>query len=680
MNALAHAASPYLRQHRNNPVDWVEWSDEAFARAKRENKLVLVSVGYAACHWCHVMAHESFEDGALAGIMNRNFVCIKVDREERPDVDQIYLEAVQLMTGRGGWPLNCFMLPDGKPVYGGTYFRPDQWKSILERLAEMWRREPGAVAAQAEQITAHLRRDEKTGGAAHEIGTFKWRHAYESFSMRFDRTRGGRGGAPKFPMPCEWQFLLRYGVYAKDEDCLNQVRLTLDRMAAGGIYDHLAGGFARYSTDGEWKVPHFEKMLYDNAQLLELYAEAAVALNEPLYLKISLEIGDFLENELAAPGGGYCSALDADSEGEEGLYYVWTRPELEGILGDRFAWFADLCGVGGEGLWEEGRNVLLRRYSLEELADRQGWTRDEAARNWENVRRDLLKAREPRPRPMLDDKILTSWNGLLLKAFSSAHRCSGLEIFRERAIRLADFLLRKAVKPGGGLWHRGQPTSLIEPGHGEFAIEGFLEDYAFLAEGLIELYQITFTETYLDAARALADDALLHFHDAASPLLFFTADNAPSLLVRKKEIQDNVIPSSNAAFARVLLSLGDYYTEPRHRDRAGAMLTAIRGEFPTYAPAYASWAQTLLMEEVSMATMAVVGPGVEEFHKAAKGRHLPHLRLAGSPVASSLPLLEGKFSPGVTMAFRCEGAACGLPTQDWKNMLDAENVRWNPDS
>ncbi len=663
LNALSKSASPYLRQHQNNPVDWVEWGDETFVKAKNENKLVLVSVGYAACHWCHVMAHESFEDEAVAEVMNKHFICIKVDREERPDVDQVYLEAVQLMTGRGGWPLNCFILPDGQPVFGGTYFRPDQWKDLLERLAEVWEKDPAAVSKQAEQITAHLKKDETRSGEGSRAPV-SWPGVYAAFASRFDRKLGGRGSAPKFPMPCEWQFLLRYGVYKQDENALKQVRLTLDKMAAGGIYDHLGGGFARYSTDGEWKVPHFEKMLYDNAQLLELYAEAGLAMNNPAYTETALGIAEFLERELLAPGGGYCSALDADSEGEEGLYYIWTRVELEKILGDRFKWFADFCGVDGEGLWEHGRNILLRHHSLEALAQQQGWTLDEAKHEWEAARRDLLAVREKRERPMLDDKVLTSWNGLLLKGFATAYRYTGEEVLRQRAIRLADFLLGKALRPDGGLWHRGW--------QGEFAIEGFLEDYAFLTEGLIELYQCTFVERYLHRAHSLIEYALIHFGDANSPLLFFTADNAPQVLVRKKEVMDNVIPSSNAAFARVLLFLGDYHLDSHYRERAEAMLAAIRGELPVYASAYACWAQVCFMEDVPSATFVVVGLGAKDFFNGVVRKYSPHLRLAGSKGDSSLPLLNGKHQQGKTFAFRCESGTCGLPVENWKDLLSAD--------
>ncbi len=671
-NALAQAASPYLRQHARNPVDWMEWGDQAMARARAEGKLLLISIGYAACHWCHVMAHECFEDAGIAALMNRHFVCVKVDREERPDVDQVYMEAVQLMIGHGGWPLNCFALPDGRPVYGGTYFRPEAWHTVLTRLATLWEQEPDRVTQEAGQLAKYLQASHRRApGRVAEGVTWKWPEVYAAFSARFDREQGGTAGAPKFPMPAEWQFLLRYGWAAGDAGCARQVRLTLDRMAAGGLCDQLGGGFARYSTDAAWKVPHFEKMLYDNAQLIELYAEASAVYAEPRYRDAALDAAEFLERELALEGGGYASSLDADSEGEEGRFYAWTRSELESALGERLRWFADITGVDGEGHWERGNNVLLRRYSLEDLAARQGWTRAEAERVWAEARRDLLAWRARRPRPARDDKVLTSWNGLTVRALAAAFRHTGRDVLRQRAVRTADFLLGRARRADGGLWHRGFEDA--------FAVEGFLEDYALLADGLIELYQVTFAARYLDVARGLADYALEHFGGDDSPWLYFTADTAPPLLVRKRETQDNVIPSSNAVFARVLLALADFFAAPEYRVRAEAMLSAVRAEFPIYAPAYAVWAQTLLAESFPMATLAVVGPEAHAFRDATAGKYRPQWRYAGSEIPADLPLLRGKFQAGATLAFRCQGDACGRPQTDWRQLLESENLRWNPE-
>ena len=677
-NSLAQAASPYLRQHQDNPVEWMEWGDAAFERARRENKLLLVSSGYAACHWCHVMAHESFEDAETAALMNRRYVCVKVDREERPDIDQIYLDAVQLLTGRGGWPLNCFVLPDGRPVYGGTYFPRAQWRALLENLADLHAREPHATAEQGEKITARLRQNEFRAAGTDPAARppVPWKDALASFAARFDRNRGGTGGAPKFPMPCEWEFLLRYGLHSRDPVVLRQVRLTLDRMASGGIHDCLAGGFARYSTDAEWKVPHFEKMLYDNAQLLSLYAEAFTVFGDPAYREVARGIAAFAESELRAEHGGYCSALDADSEGEEGLYYVWQRAELEAVLGDRFPAVADLLGVnagddGGDSHWEHGRHVLQKPHSLEAWAARRRLAPGEAARLWESARADLLAARGPRVRPQLDDKVLTGWNGLMIQGLAAAARYLGDEVLLERARRTADVLLEKSRRPDGGLWRRGW--------RGAFGIEAFLEDYACLARGLIELYQASFEERYLLAARDLVDYALAHFTDESSALLYFTADNAPAVLLRKKELHDNVIPSSNALLAEALLSLSDFFGEPAYRRRAEAMLAAIRPEFPSYAPAYAHWAQVLLREEISPVTLAFAGPGAGGAGKAlreARALFAPHLLLAGAPDASAIPLLQDKFVDGKTLAYRCEQGACGLPSEDWRSLLAVEAALW----
>ncbi len=690
-NSLARAASPYLRQHQHNPVDWVEWSEEAFARARAGNKLVLVSSGYAACHWCHVMAHECFEDEGIAAIMNREFICIKVDREERPDVDQVYLDAVQLMTGRGGWPLNCFVLPDGRPVYGGTYFPREQWRALLENLADLHKREPGTITDQADKITTRLRQLEARGAAA-PTAPLHWPQVMSTFSSRFDTENGGTGHAPKFPMPCEWAFLLRYGTRAGDTAVLAQVRRTLDRMAAGGIHDQVGGGFARYSVDAEWHVPHFEKMLYDNAQLLELYAEAAVALDAS-YRDVALGIAAFVERELAAGqglAGSYCSALDADSEGEEGVFYVWTRAELSRVLGDRFPVLADLFGVhvdadGGAAHWEHGRHVLVRRFTVAEWAARHGMTPEAAARLLDEGCRDLLQAREARERPMRDDKVLTGWNGLMISALARAGRLLDEPVLVARARRAADVLLAKARRPDGGLWRRGH-VDHGDGGAGSFGIDAFLEDYACLARGLIALYQATFEERYLTAAHELALYALAHCADApdaegrVAPLLYFTADNAPQVLIRKKELQDNVIPSSNALMAEVLFQLADYFTDPALHARASAMCAAVAADLPTYAPAYAHWAQVIFLEEQAPVTLAVVGPQVTDFLNATTSRFLPHVRIAGASGDSGIPLLQDKYTTDATRGFRCEAGTCGLPTPEWAELLAAEERAWVPET
>src|SRR5690606_6853581 len=519
-NRLQYETSPYLRQHQHNPVDWYPWGDEALAEAKATNKLLIVSIGYSACHWCHVMERESFENPEVAEVMNRHFVPVKIDREERPDIDQIYMIAVQRMTSQGGWPLNCICLPDGRPIYGGTYFRPADWKNVLLQLADMWRETPQVALDYAERLTSGIKQSEQLPiGRIPEAYTQQDLEAIVTpWKRQFDKQDGVHARVPKFPLPNNWLFLLRYGVVSGDHEVLEHVHFTLKKIASGGIYDQVGGGFARYSVDAEWHVPHFEKMLYDNAQLLELYAEAAVALDEPAYREVARGIAAFVERELSAGdglAGGYCSALDADSEGEEGAFYVWTRAELSRILGDRFPVLADLFGVhveadGGAAHWEHGRHVLVRRFSVAEWAARHGMTPEAAARLLDEGCADLLHAREERERPLRDDKVLTGWNGLMIAALARAGTLLDDPALVARARRAADLLLEKARRPDGGLWRRGH----TEGGAGSFGIDAFLEDYACFARGLIALYQATFEERYLTAAHGLALYALKHCSDA----------------------------------------------------------------------------------------------------------------------------------------------------------------------
>src|SRR5690606_30825512 len=400
-NRLARESSPYLLQHAHNPVDWYPWGEEALARAARENKLLLVSIGYSACHWCHVMERESFENAEIAAIMNERFVCIKVDREERPDIDQVYMNAVQLISGQGGWPLNCFALPDGRPVYGGTYFRPGQWKEVLVNLSDLYVRDPEKALRYADQLTEGVRRSEwmEAPPPAAPVSMADLEAVYLPWTRQFDRVEGGMDRAPKFPLPNNYQFLLRFWEAGGGETALAQVRLTLDKMAFGGIYDHLGGGFARYSTDSLWKAPHFEKMLYDNGQLLELYAEAHRATGDPLYARVARETAAFVARELTSPEGAFYSALDADSEGVEGKYYVWTKEELESLLGERFPVFRDAYNVNSVGYWEEGNYILLRKATDAELAKALGMDEEPYRAGLEADRARLLAVREKRVRP-----------------------------------------------------------------------------------------------------------------------------------------------------------------------------------------------------------------------------------------------------------------------------------------
>ncbi|HZY38994.1 MAG TPA: thioredoxin domain-containing protein, partial [Mucilaginibacter sp.] len=494
MNHLANSTSPYLLQHANNPVEWYPWGSEALQKAKDENKLILVSIGYSACHWCHVMEHESFEDEKVAAVMNEYFVCIKVDREERPDVDQIYMGAVQLMSGRGGWPLNCICLPDQRPIYGGTYFKKNDWVGLLFSLADFYKNKPDEAEEYAYRLTKGIQEYESVGLVTEQAEYTKndLEQIIGNWKKYFDKTEGGLGNAPKFPMPNNWQCLMRYAHLMKDDSVAEQTRLTLHKMAFGGIYDHIGGGFARYSVDGRWHVPHFEKMLYDNAQLLSLYSEAYTWSPDPLYAQIADEIVTFTLRELTSPEFGFYSALDADSEGKEGKFYIFTKTEINEILGDDAGLFCIYYHITDDGNWdEEASNVLFRRETDEKLAGKIGLPVNILNKKIQASRQKVFAARSHRVRPGLDYKILASWNGLMLKGLCDAYRAFDKPQYLEIALKNADFILNNLVDANGRL-SRVKSDKIA-----------FLDDYANVADAFIALYEVTFNEDWLSHARKL---------------------------------------------------------------------------------------------------------------------------------------------------------------------------------
>jgi uncharacterized protein len=654
-NRLIHQTSPYLLQHAHNPVDWYPWGDEALDRAKAENKLLLISIGYSACHWCHVMERESFESEETAALMNEMFVCIKVDREERPDVDQVYMNAVQLVSGHGGWPLNCFALPDGRPVYGGTYYRPDQWREVLKSLADLHAREPAKVLKYAEQLTKGVRQSEWVE-AAPTMAPFTMAEldaVYKPWQAMFDRVEGGMNRAPKFPLPNNYQFMLRYWKAGGEASALEQVKLTLDKMAFGGIYDHLGGGFARYSTDGLWKVPHFEKMLYDNGQLLELYAEAFRATGDPLYARVVRETAAFVARELTSPEGALYSALDADSEGVEGKFYVWSKEEAEALLGDAFPLFRDAYNVNSVGFWEDGNYIPLRKKRDAELASAYGLDEAELGSRLDKARAILLAERGKRIRPGLDDKTLTSWNALMAKGYVAAYTALGDGEYLRAAERNLAFLLDGGRRPDGGLYRTYKA--------GKFSINAFLEDYAFMAEALAALYQATFAEKWISAANDLIDYAIKHFRDPVSGLFHFTSDLDKPLVARKMEIMDNVTPASNSSMARALFIVGSIHADQCWVDMATAMLNQVKEEMPAYASGYSNWGMLALHVAAPFHEVVIAGPDAERLRKELAGHYLPNILVAGSAVPSKLPLLENRFQPERTAIYVCRDRACNLP-------------------
>ncbi|MCW3104751.1 MAG: thioredoxin [Bacteroidetes bacterium] len=657
-NDLIHESSPYLLQHAHNPVNWHAWNDEALEKAKREDKLILVSVGYSACHWCHVMEHESFEDETVAAIMNDHFVCIKVDREERPDIDQVYMLAVQLMTGHGGWPLNCFALPDGRPIYGGTYFPKKQWINVLLNLTDLYNTDKDKALEYAERLTEGVKLAELVKvKEPEELSAEILGRCYENWRSRFDRVEGGPDKAPKFPLPNNYEFLLRYAQGAENKDeVMEHVNLTLKKMAYGGIYDQAGGGFARYSVDHYWKVPHFEKMLYDNAQLVTLYSEAYRATGNELYRETVYDTLEFIARELTSPEGGFYSALDADSEGVEGKFYVWTKEELKEILAEDAEVFGDYFNVNERGLWEHDNHILLRHDEDEAVAKRNKMSVTELKKIIREGREKLLAVREKRVRPGLDNKILTSWNALMLKGYVDAYTAFGEERFLEAAKKNAEFLLKHSLN-GSKISH----LAAVGKTSGKY---GFLEDYSFSIEAFIALYQATREERHLQLAAELMEYCLEHFEDKNSGMFFFTSDEDKALITRKMELSDNVIPASNSSIAKSLFVLGHYFEREEYIEKSRKMLNNVLEELENYGAGYSNWAVLLLWFTRPFYEIAIVGKFVDEKYMDFQKHYLPNVIFAGSAAPSSLPLLKNRFAEGRTQIYVCTNKTCLEPVDN----------------
>lgn len=653
-NSLIHASSPYLLQHAHNPVEWYEWGTAALEKAKAENKLILVSIGYSACHWCHVMEHESFEDFEVAEVMNKNFVCIKVDREERPDIDQIYMLAVQLMNGNGGWPLNAICLPDQKPIYGGTYFRKKDWINILENVAKLWQNEPEKAKGYAERLTDGIQQAEKIIPIAADVEFSKahLQEIVEPWKRHFDIDKGGYNRAPKFPLPNNWSFLLKYSALTLDEASFTAVCITLEAMAKGGIYDQIGGGFARYSVDDKWHVPHFEKMLYDNAQLIGLYAEAYQCLKFEPFVAVIKETIEWAIREMSAENGLFYSALDADSEGVEGKFYVWDKIQFDQILGEDAALFADYYNLTEEGNWEEEQtNILMRIYEEEDFLAIHKIDAETFSAKLKNAKTKLLKERSKRIRPGLDDKCLTAWNAMMIKALAESSQILSTAEYYTRAKKAADFILANLIMPDGGLYRNYK--------NGKATIAGFLDDYAFMIEALIALYETDFNENWLKAAKDLTKYVIANFKDEESDLFFYTAANGEVLIARKHEVMDNVISASNSVMAQNLQKLGLLFDEERFSESASAMLKAVLPRIKAYGSAYANWSIQLLNEVYGLSEVAIVGAKYQKVKSELDQLYIPNKLVLGG-VTGNLPLLAGKLSEE-TKIFVCKNKTCQLP-------------------
>jgi uncharacterized protein YyaL (SSP411 family) len=586
-NSLKNESSPYLIQHAHHPIDWMPWSDDAFEQAKRLDKMVLISIGYSACHWCHVMAHECFEDQEVADLMNAHFINIKVDREERPDVDQIYMSAVQLMTQRGGWPLNCITMPDGRLIYGGTYFPKEQWIHVLKSLVHTYQNDREKAEEYAAKLHEGLRVNELISIPQNEpsIDNEKLLELVARWKKQFDWMEGGMSRAPKFPMPSNYAFLLEHARYFKDEKLQEYVKLTLDKMANGGIYDHIGGGFTRYSVDMIWKVPHFEKMLYDNAQLMELYATAYNEYQVPAYKEIVEELFSWLSREMKSESGAYFSALDADSEGEEGKYYCWTASELKNFLGPDFPMFSAYYSVSSRGFWEEDKYILLKTDNDLNFAAKWNMSLSSLQSKVSEWKALLLSIRQSRIPPGLDYKCLTSWNAQLIKGLCQAGNVLQEEEYILEARKIGKWIMEHQLKVDGQLFHVNT--------HGIPSVDGFLEDYAHGTDAFIQLYQRTGEISWLEQAKIWAQLVERDFMHPESKMCYFTSSDT-KLVVRKMELHDNVIPSSNSVMARNYLRLGTYYRNEKWTGYARQMLANMYDGMETYGSGYSNWAQLLL--------------------------------------------------------------------------------------
>jgi uncharacterized protein YyaL (SSP411 family) len=680
-NRLAQETSPYLLQHAENPVDWYPWGPEALVRAKQDNKPIFLSIGYSACHWCHVMEHESFENREIADLLNKHFVCIKVDREERPDLDQVYMNAVQIMTGRGGWPMSVFLTPEMKPFYGGTYWPPTSrmgmpgFDQVLRAVIQAWDERRDQALAQAEQLTEYLRQ----GGAPKEEPAWATSETLDAAATRlersFDFTHGGFGGAPKFPHPMDLTLLLRVWKRTRRGVLLDMVRLNLERMARGGIYDHLGGGFARYSVDERWLVPHFEKMLYDNALLAGVYLDGFLVTGDADMARVARETCEYVLRDMTDARGGFYSTEDADSEGEEGKFYVWTPHEIETVLGkeaaERFCYVYDVTPAGN---FEHGKSILHVPKTIEQCAALKHWDEAELRSELARSRAALLAAREKRVRPGRDDKVLASWNGLMIEALARAAGVLDEPRYVEAAQRAADFLLGTLRRPDGRLLHAWRD--------GKARFDGCLDDYAYLANALVSLYEADFHERWIDEAVRLADTMMQRFRDPAGGAFFYTADDHEELIARQKDLHDSSVPSSSGMAATALIRLGklcgraDYLQAARETIDAAAALLA---KAPT---ATGQMLVALDMRQGPLCEIVVLGEPDDADTKAVlaglRKRFIPNRVVACRPQAEVAdgsaelePIFIGKTTeqPPPTV-YVCQNFACSAPVRGKKAALE----------
>jgi uncharacterized protein len=676
-NRLENETSPYLLQHAHNPVDWFPWGDEALQKAKKENKPILISIGYAACHWCHVMEKESFENEETAAIMNENFINIKIDREERPDLDNIYMDAVQTMTGSGGWPLNVFLTPEKKPFFGGTYFPPrrafnrSSWPEVLVAVSNAFREKRDEIDKQAESLTARLLASNSLGDqrltSGTDISKEKMDELFENLMKSADKAWGGFGKAPKFPQTFSIQFLLRYYNVTKNRDALNQACLSLDKMIQGGIYDQLGGGFARYSTDSEWLVPHFEKMLYDNALLVSVLAEAYQVTKNERYREVIDQTIGFVKREMMNPLGGFYSALDADSESEEGKFYVWEFDEVVKLVANAeiFCQFLDITQGGN---WE-GKNILRVKTPAAEFARAKNISIEEIRSVIENGRSVLFSERQKRIRPALDDKIILSWNALMNVALSKAFAATGNDEYRDLATINMEFLTTHFKNKSNEYFHRTWKNNQAK----NFAC---LDDYAFLVQALLHLQEITGEVDWMFKAKDITEYVMKNFYEEETDFFVFTDSRQNDLIFRKKEVYDGATPSGNATMANNICRLSILLNIPEWKTRAERMVSSLSNVIVRYPTSFGVWAMLLAEIVDGIKEVVVVGGGASILAKRLLAEYIPHkIFMVSETGKEQLPLLTGKTPIDKPLIYLCREYSCLKPVTDVKQLLELINER-----
>jgi uncharacterized protein YyaL (SSP411 family) len=665
-NRLVHETSPYLLQHAHNPVDWYPWGEEALSKAKKEDKPILVSIGYAACHWCHVMERESFEDESTASLMNQYFINIKIDREERPDLDHIYMDAVQSITGSGGWPLNVFLTPEAKPFYGGTYFPPVQaynrasWKEILEGIHKAYLEKKNEILSQAENLTEHLQSANAFGIQMNSkdvqnrsVTAEQLNQITENLLQTSDTSWGGFGKAPKFPQTFSIQFLLRQYHFTKNEKALEQALLSIDKMIAGGIHDQLGGGFSRYSTDNEWLAPHFEKMLYDNALLISVMAEAFQITGNQLYAKAIQDCISFIERELTSDEGGCYSALDADSEGVEGKFYTWSFVEIQELLKDDATIFCKYYQVEEGGNWEH-TNILWVRETVENFAALNDLDLGDFKKLLAGSKKILFDARSKRVRPALDDKILLGWNALMNTAYSKAFAALGIEAYKKRAKEHMAFLLDTFCQPDGS-WHHTYKNKVAKQ-------PAFLDDYAYLIQALIHLQEITGEGTYLLRSQDLMEMVLAHFAESKTGFFYFTHDQQNDVIIRKKEVYDGATPSGNAIMASNLLYLSKVFDRREWDDIAQKLSDTLRESTIKYPGSFGIWASLLQLSCYGVLEIAITGREFEQNLHSVLKKYIPNKIIqSGETNFSNFPLLADRETAIPVAFYICKNFTCLRP-------------------